>query len=501
VGNPVNQPVRAPDEKALTGVVGPAPPLPPVLVGVQGLLACFTEPLIVLDNEWRIIYANPEAARLYRKTSDRLWGAAPWEQWPVSARAKIQPLHRRALTGQIPVELHYFPDGESEKWLELRAFSCEAGIVAYYRDITGQKLAVEPQERLAAIVESSDDAIVSKDLNGIIRSWNGGAERIFGYTADETVGKHISMLAPPDTRDEIPDILQRIARGERVDHYVTKRQTKDGKILNVSLTVSPIRDASGVIVGASKVARDITERQRHEQALREANSALTRANADLEQFAYSASHDLQEPLRMVSTYSELLKKKFGGQLGPRGDEYIDFTIQGVLRMERLLKDLRAYVQALTVEQGLPGEIDAEEILDKALENLEAAIKESGASISRGPLPLVRMYAFQLQQVFQNLIGNAIRYRNSQPLQIHIAAERRGNEWLFSVQDNGIGIDAQYKEQVFGLFKRLHGAAEYPGSGMGLAICERLIERAGGTIWVESERGQGSTFFFTVPCGT
>jgi PAS domain S-box-containing protein len=501
VGNPVNQPVRAPDEKALTGVVGPAPPLPPVLVGVQGLLACFTEPLIVLDNEWRIIYANPEAARLYRKTSDRLWGATPWEQWPVSARAKIQPLHRRALTGQIPVELHYFPDGESEKWLELRAFSCEAGIVAYYRDITGQKLAVEPQERLAAIVESSDDAIVSKDLNGIIRSWNGGAERIFGYTADETVGKHISMLAPPDTRDEIPDILQRIARGERVDHYVTKRQTKDGKILNVSLTVSPIRDASGVIVGASKVARDITERQRHEQALREANSALTRANADLEQFAYSASHDLQEPLRMVSTYSELLKKKFGGQLGPRGDEYIDFTIQGVLRMERLLKDLRAYVQALTVEQGLPGEIDAEEILDKALENLEAAIKESGASISRGPLPLVRMYAFQLQQVFQNLIGNAIRYRNSQPLQIHIAAERRGNEWLFSVQDNGIGIDAQYKEQVFGLFKRLHGAAEYPGSGMGLAICERLIERAGGTIWVESERGQGSTFFFTVPCGT
>jgi PAS domain S-box-containing protein len=482
VGNPVNRPVHAADEEARTGVGGPVLPLSPALVGVQGLLACFTEPLVVLDQEWRITYSNPEAARLYRKTSDRLLGATPWEQWPASARTEIKLLHRRALKEQTPVDLDYSLAGGSQKWLELRAFSCESGIVAYYRDVTEQKLDVEPQERLAAIVESSDDAIVSKDLNGIIRSWNRGAERIFGYKADE-----------------VPEILRRIARGERVDHYETKRRTKDGRILTVSLTVSPVRDASGTIVGASKVARDITERRQQEQALREANAALTRANADLQHFAYSASHDLQEPLRMVSTYGEMLLKRFGEQLGRVGSEYIGFTIQGALRMDRLLQDLRAYMQASTMDQGSPGEIDAGQVLDKALQNLEAAIKESDASISRSALPLVRLHEFQLQQVFQNLIGNSIRYRNSQPPRIHVAAERRGQEWLFSVQDNGIGIDAQYKEQVFELFKRLHGASEYPGSGLGLAICRRLIERAGGSIWVESERGRGSTFFFTVPC--
>jgi len=366
------------------------------------------------------------------------------------------------------------------------------------RDITEQKRNSDLQERLAAIVESSDDAIIGKDLDGIIRSWNRGAERLFGYTAEEIVGKHISTLAAPDRVDEIPNIINRLRRGERVEHYETKRRTKDGKILTVSLTVSPIRDSSGTIVGASKVARDITETERQAQALREANAALIRSNADLQQFAYSASHDLQEPLRMVSTYGELLQKKFSGTLGPKGDEYIGYMIQGALRMEQLLRDLRAYTQASMTGQEATEDIDAGEILDKALMNLGATINQSEASITRTDLPCVRMYEFQLEQVFQNLIGNAIRYRASAPPRIHVAAVQRGTEWLFSVQDNGIGIDPQYKEQIFGIFKRLHSTSEYPGTGMGLAICERIIQRSGGRIWVESEVGQGSTFFFTIP---
>jgi PAS domain S-box-containing protein len=365
-------------------------------------------------------------------------------------------------------------------------------------DITDQKTS-ELQERLAAIVESSDDAIIAKDLNGIIQSWNRGAERIFGYRAEEIVGKHISTLAAADVIDEIPDILARLARGERVDHYVTKRKTKDGKIVTVSLTVSPIRDATGSIIGASKVARDMTERDRHEQALREANAALTRSNADLQQFAYSASHDLQEPLRMVATYSEMLRREFGAKLGPSGDEYIGYTIRGALRMEQLLNDLRAYTLASTSGEEPTDNLDAGQILDKALANLEAAIMESGALITRADLPRVRIHEFQLEQLFQNLIGNAIRYRSSDIPRIHVAAERQGREWLFSVRDNGIGIDPQYKEQIFGLFKRLHSASEYPGTGMGLAICQRIVERRGGRIWVESEPGRGSTFFFTIPC--
>jgi PAS domain S-box-containing protein len=366
------------------------------------------------------------------------------------------------------------------------------------RDITLQKEASDLKEHLAAIVESSDDAIISKDLNGIIQSWNRGAERLFGYSAEEVIGKHISMLAAPERVDEIPDILARISRGERVDHFETARKTKDGRILNVALTVSPIRDASGAVIGASKVARDITERRRQEQALNKANADLKRSNADLQHFAYSASHDLQEPLRMVCTYSELLKKKFGEKLGPLGEEYIGYAVEGAARMEQLLADLRAYTQVSMAGQEPTEDSDAGEMLNEALANLEVAIRESGAAISRTTLPSVRMYGFQLEQLFQNLISNAIRYRSNDPPRIEIAAQRRGAEWLFSIQDNGIGIRPEYKEQVFGIFQRLHSAAEFPGTGMGLAICQRIVERAGGRIWVESELGRGSTFFFTIP---
>ncbi len=373
-----------------------------------------------------------------------------------------------------------------------------AGASKIARDISTQKRLSDLQERMAAIVESSDDAIISKDLNGIIRSWNPGAERIFGYAADEIVGQHISTIAAPDRIDEIPGILERIKRGERVDHYETKRKTKDGRILTVSLTISPIRDVTGMIVGASKVARDVTERVRQEQALRDANAALSRANADLQQFADSASHDLQEPLRMVAAYSDLLQKRFGGELGPTGEQYIRRTVEGAMRMEELLRDLRAYTQA-SIEEPEPGEdVDAGEVLDKTLANLELAIRESCATIGRTALPRIRMYEFQLQQIFQNLLGNAIRYRGNEPPRINIAAARKGKEWLFSVQDNGIGIASEFQEQIFRIFKRLHNRADYPGTGMGLAICQRIIERAGGRIWVESEPGRGSTFFFTVP---
>jgi PAS domain S-box-containing protein len=594
----------------------------PALVDPHNLLASFTEALVVVDEDWRILFANANATRLFRKTPDRLLAETPWEQWPNSGRAGMEQQHRRALKEQKPVQLRHPAAEGSESWLELRAFSSEAGIIAQYRDITeqrraelgllqrvkelqdfienaavpldwvaqdgtilwandaelellgysseeyighnlaefhlnktvivdilqalkrkedlhglesrlrrkdgsirhvsisstghwkdgrfvhaqcvtrditGEKRASELQARLAAIVESSDDAILSKDLNGIIQTWNQGAERIFGYKAEETIGKHISMLAAPDTVDEIPNILERIARGERVDHFTTRRKSKDGRILAISLTVSPVRDASGVIIGASKVARDISERQSQEIALREANAALSRSNADLQQFVYSASHDLQEPLRMVTAYAEMLRKKFGGKLGPSGDEYIGYTIQGALRMEELLQDLRSYTQASIGEQEPPEVIDAGKLLDKALVNLEAAIKDNGARICRTALPLLAMHGIQLQQLFQNLIANAIRYRAGDTPVIHVAAEQRGKEWLFSVQDNGIGIDPEYKEQIFGIFKRLHSAAEYPGTGMGLAICKRIVERAGGRIWVESERGRGSTFFFTIPC--
>ncbi|HET8550190.1 MAG TPA: PAS domain S-box protein [Bryobacteraceae bacterium] len=370
----------------------------------------------------------------------------------------------------------------------------------FTRDITEQKRATELQERLAAIVESSDDAIISKDLNGIIRSWNSGAERIFGYTAEEIIGKPVATLAVPERMDEMPNILDRIRRGERVDHYETRRRTKDGRVLAISLTVSPIRDASGEIIGASKIARDITERGRTVQALRESNAALTRANADLEQFAYSASHDLQEPLRMIAAYTAMLKRKFGGSLDDTSDEYFRYIVEGVQRMQQLIHDLLAYTQASTFFEQPESDADANEALRHAISNLQQSIAGSGASITHTRLPTVRMHQFQLQQVFQNLISNAIKYRGEEAPQVHVGAERKDGRWLFSVRDNGIGIDPKYKERIFGMFKRLHSIAEYPGTGIGLAICQRIINGAGGHIWVESELGRGSIFFFTAPPG-
>ncbi|HEY2842511.1 MAG TPA: PAS domain S-box protein, partial [Bryobacteraceae bacterium] len=247
------------------------------------------------------------------------------------------------------------------------------GVVCYFRDIGDRKRAEQNANLLASIVESSDDAIVSKNLNGVIMSWNRGAERLFGYTADEAVGRSIGIVIPPDRLDEELKILERLKRGERVEHFETIRRRKDGSPLHVSLTISPLKDADGRIVGASKVARDITERVRQEEAIQAGSAALQRANADLQQFAYSASHDLQEPLRMVAIYSELLQKTFGNQLGPRGEEYIGYTVRGALRMESLLKDLRTYMQVSTEGRHPTQDIDAGEILKKTLLNLEAAI--------------------------------------------------------------------------------------------------------------------------------
>ena len=230
------------------------------------------------------------------------------------------------------------------------------------REIFDRTLAMRESALLSAIVDSSDDAIMSKDLTGVIMSWNKGAQRLFGFTAAEAIGRSITIILPPERLDEEGDILRRVARGERIERLETIRRRKDGVPVSVSLTISPVKDADGRVIGASKIAHDITARAAQEKALITANEALKRANADLEQFAYSASHDLQEPLRMVATYSEMLKKRFNGQLGEEGEEYIGYTIEGAMRMERLLKALRIYTQVSTGELRPEQPVDADDVL-------------------------------------------------------------------------------------------------------------------------------------------
>jgi PAS domain S-box-containing protein len=343
---------------------------------------------------------------------------------------------------------------------------------------------------LSAIVDSSDDAIVSKDLDGVITSWNKGAERLFGYTAAEVVGQSITLLMPPDRIYEEPKILARIRRGERVKHFETVRKRKDGALFDISLTISPIKDHDGNIVGASKIARDITDIKRRQEEIR-------RANLDLEQFAYSASHDLQEPLRGIKIYSELLTKNYSDKLDGEGLEFLGYLHSSATRMEVLVRDLLAYTGLRKIEMRQET-TDSNRVLTQALDNLAAAISEAGARVTADPLPMVRMPSVHLQQLFQNLIGNSIKFRSpDRPSTIRISVERKNGTSIIAVTDNGIGIAPQYQEKVFSLFKRLHTNEEYAGSGLGLSLCQRIVEQYQGRIWVESERGKGSIFRFTV----
>lgn len=239
------------------------------------------------------------------------------------------------------------------------------------------------------------------------------------------------------------------------------------------------------------------ERRRTEQELARKAEELARSNRDLEQFAYVASHDLQEPLRMVATYTQLLAERYRGKLDEKADKYIAYAVDGAVRMQALINDLLVYSR-VGRHRTEPEQVDCAVILDRAVKNLQAMITESGAVLHFEWLPSLHIEAAPLVQVFQNLIGNAIKFRGPDTPRIEIRAEEKGGQWVFTVADNGIGIDPQYAEDIFVIFKRLHTRTEYPGSGIGLAICKKIIEQMGGSIWVESQLGHGSTFKFTLP---
>jgi light-regulated signal transduction histidine kinase (bacteriophytochrome) len=245
------------------------------------------------------------------------------------------------------------------------------------------------------------------------------------------------------------------------------------------------------------IIRDITERKRAEEALARKAAELERSNQELEQFAYVASHDLQEPLRMVTSYLQLLERRYQDKLDANGHEFIHFAVDGASRMKGLITDLLTYSRA--GRQGKPlGPTAVEQVVAYALKNLEIAIEESQAVITHDLLPTIAADEGQLVQLFQNLISNAIKFRGETPPQIHIGVTQQDDRWCFSVRDNGLGIELEQAERVFVIFQRLHGQGEYPGSGIGLAVCKKIVERHGGWIWLESDVGKGSTFYFTMP---
>jgi light-regulated signal transduction histidine kinase (bacteriophytochrome) len=276
-------------------------------------------------------------------------------------------------------------------------------------------------------------------------------------------------------------------------------KVKEGKVRNTTyLIILGSLLAFALVSFASVIIhRDITERKRAEKALAERAAELVRSNAELEQFAYVASHDLQEPLRMVAIYAQLLAKRYRGKLDADADEFIGYVVDGVHQMYQLINGLLAYSQVGSQADAFQS-TDCNAAIGSALAKLQGTIKDNAAVITHGPLPTVMADALQLEMLFQNLISNGIKFHGEQPPQIHVSVDQKGDEWVFSVRDNGIGIDPQYADRIFTIFERLHATKDYPGTGIGLAICKKIVERHGGRIWVESHLGTGATFYFTLP---
>jgi PAS domain S-box-containing protein len=462
---------------------------------------------VAIDQSGAITDWNPQAEATFGWTRKEVLGRKLAE---TIVPRRFRRLHKKGLSYFLPagkgavlnrrIELAALHKDGHEFQVETTITPVQVGdeyaFNAFIHDITERKQAETTRGRLAAIVESSDDAIIGTNLDGRITSWNKGAVWLYGYSTEEAIGKPITTLVPKDRRDEVAAIVERERAGERVEHFETICLRKDGSRVDVSLTISPILDADGVITGASTIARDVTARKRAEALARETEE-LARSNADLEQFAYVASHDLQEPLRMVTGYCDLLERRYKGKLDSDADDFITFAVEGARRMQELVRGLLAYSRVGPQGQTLEV-VDATSAFERAVANLSLAVKESGGTVSHGQLPVLRADGSQLEHVFQNLIGNAIKFRGDDPPRVHVRAARKADMWLFSVKDNGIGIDPRYEEKVFAIFQRLHGRGKYPGTGLGLAICKKIIERHGGRIWFESGPGSGTTFYFTLP---
>lgn len=356
----------------------------------------------------------------------------------------------------------------------------------------------ESEEKYRTILENIEDGYYQADLAGNLTFFNDSMCRISGIPREELMGMNNRQYTDQENARKVYQAFNKVYRTgnpRKECNWEIIRKDESKGYVEASITLQ--KDSSGKPIGFRGMVRDITERKRAEEALKEKTEELARSNRDLEQFASVASHDLQEPLRMVTSYLQLLARRYKGKLDSDANEFISFALDGSLRMWKLINDLLTYSRVGTREKELKL-TDCKTVLDQSLNNLKVAVEENGAVVTHDPLPTVMVDNPQWVQLFQNLIGNAIKFRGNKPPCIHVSASRNGNGWIFSIRDNGIGIAPEYAESIFTIFKRLHGLQDYAGTGIGLAICKKIVERHGGRIWMESEVGKGATFYFTLP---
>ena len=483
----------------------------------RGLLEAAPDAMIVVNERGEIVLLNLQAEKQFGYHRDELLGKmvnsivprgfaerllADGLRSAEDALAQqigtgIELTARRKDGSEFPIEIMLSPLRSTEGIL----------VTAAIRNISVRKDAerhlVQMENKYRGLLEAAPDAMVVVNEAGEIVLLNLQAETQFGYRRDELLGQKMSNIVPagfPErlVADSLRSAEDALAQQIGTGIELTARR-KDGSEFPIEIMLSPLESADGVLVTAA--IRDITARKSSEAQLLEKVKELKRSNEELQQFAYIASHDLQEPLRMVASYTALLARRYKGKLDSDADEFIAFAVDGASRMQLLIRDLLAYSRVGSKGKEL-ADTSSESALEQAIRNLRGAIEGSGALVTHDALPSVMADEMQLTQLFQNLVGNAIKYRRAGVPRVHITAvPKDAGKWMFAVQDNGLGIEPQFFEKIFGVFQRLHKREEFDGTGIGLAICKKIVERHGGAISVESIFGQGSTFHFPLAVGS
>ena len=470
------------------------------------------EGTITLDPEGLILYSNPQFAAIVGMPVENVIGARIERFLPNDERAMFDALFVGGWRDRSRGEISLLgPQGQRiPVYLSLNKLASGGleNVCVIVTDLTEQRRgeAMVAAEQLSrSILEQVVEAVVVVDASGKILRASETANRLAGESVLLQDFDASFRLRPPVQTGEASDsqqvdaamLLSMARSGEVVRAMELTVSPPAGSSCTVLLSAGPLWNSAQELLGCVVTLTDITHRKQAEEALAHQAQELARSNADLQQFAYVTSHDLQEPLRAIASYAQLLKRRYGDQLGSDADEFIGFIVSGVQRMKSLIDALLSFSRVVSLETRPFAAVPMDGAVDWACMNLQLVIEESSAKITHDELPTVTGDHVMLVQLFQNLIGNAIKYRSKEAPIIRIGASRTNGEWEFSVQDNGMGIDPQYHERIFGVFKRLHGR-EIPGTGIGLAICQRIMQKHGGRIWVNSQPGAGSDFRFTLP---
>jgi PAS domain S-box-containing protein len=481
------------------------------------------EGVVAFDSQGLIAYSNQQFALMMKTCVEQVIGSritdfVADDQWETLV-TRFQADHMSHCHTQLNLRAADGTSVPAQVSLNRLDMVSTVTICATIIDLTdtGVSEAVIKEEQLSRLIlDHAAEAIVVIDVHGRIVRASESAGRVAGCpvllqnfdSVFQLWKETASVKREPSGRFDTVRLLSAVTlrgavRGEEVT-LVRSNGSSCALLLSATRLLDEANEASPCVVTLT----DISERKRTEEALARQARELARSNNDLRQFAYSASHDLQEPLRILAIYSQLLQKKYHGRLDPEADQYIQFTVEAAHRMQDLVKGLLAYTQAGETARPPDAPVDADAALRKTLATLGASIMAHGGAVTHEPLPRLLVHEVHIQQLFHNLIGNALKYRSGAPPSIRIRAQpdpgtsgprqSAWRMWRISVQDNGIGIEPEYQRDVFGLFKRLHGGRKYAGNGIGLAICQKIVECYGGRIWVESAPGQGSCFTFTLP---